>query len=331
MKGSAFCIQCGCKTHYLVHTSRIEEEAHGVKFTYPEQIAVCEECGEEVYVPEINDENAQAAEAAYRKAANLITVSEIRQLMKKYDIGASPLGKVLGFGEITITRYLSGKTPSHANSQRMLEALASHRIMRESLEKHRDQITEVAYQKVDAALKKLELICDSHNKIDQIANYLLEKCNDITPLSLQKLLYYSQAFSLIILKKPLFENDCQAWAHGPVYPDVYYRFRDFGYDPIRINFEAAPNDLDRGDREVLDNVLKYFGCYSGPVLRGFTHNEAPWIKARNDLQPEDRCVTIIQKEDIKVYFGKIAHEYKISTPSDIKNYSKHLYNLVVGC
>lgn len=68
---TAFCINCGCENKYRKITEKTETEVRGVQFNYTETLAICEKCGEELYIPEINDSNAQAREDAYRKAAKL--------------------------------------------------------------------------------------------------------------------------------------------------------------------------------------------------------------------------------------------------------------------
>ena len=93
----AFCIGCGKKTKYIVKSSREEITIRGVTFTYVEQCAYCADCGEEVYVPEINDRNADAREEAYRRATGLITIVDIQNILSRYNIGAGPLANLMGF------------------------------------------------------------------------------------------------------------------------------------------------------------------------------------------------------------------------------------------
>lgn len=70
-----------------------------------------------------------------------------------------------------------------------------------------------------------------------VIEYLLDQYEDITPLALQKSLYYVQGFYYAFYNKFLFDEDCQAWVHGPVYPDVYYRYRDYKFDTIECTAE----------------------------------------------------------------------------------------------
>jgi putative zinc finger/helix-turn-helix YgiT family protein len=328
MKGrsTAICTDCGCKTAYTVKSQLDELTVRDITFTYVEHIAYCEQCGQRVYVPEISDENAQSREDAYRKAAKLITVSEINEILEKYSIGAGPLAKILGFGDVTINRYIAGQLPSKSHSEKLLEIRASHKKMEEYLESNKELISPVAYNKCRTALDQLNNIYGD-SKIEIVARYMLSKSVEITPLALQKMLYYAQAFFQALFKRPLFTDACQAWAHGPVYPDVYYKYRDFGYDPIKLpelEFNDDVSGLSISEINLLDAIIAAFGRYSGTTLRWMTHNEQPWLKTRGSLHPTDRCVTVISNDLINSYFDTIVQEYNIINPCDIARYSEDM-------
>lgn len=325
-KSSAFCIECGGDREYSITTSRVESEIRGVKFSYVEHTAVCIDCGEELYVPEINDSNAQAREDAYREASGLITVGEIQEVLKKYDIGAGPLSKLLGFGEVTIHRYLAGQLPSKKHSDLLLKVRASHKEMAKLLRLNGEQLSPVAYKKCKEALTLLNDLL-SGNKIDMVARYFLVHACDITPLSVQKLLYYAQSFFMALYNTPLFIDRCQAWVGGPVYPNVYYKYREFGYDPMEMSLQMHDEDIDQlTNREVvfLNEIINAFGCYSGKILSRITHAEKPWMQARGNLLPTDRSVTELDQNVINDYFREVVEKYHIVNPCDIKKYSAQM-------
>lgn len=326
MKGisTAFCIECGCKTTYTLSSHLETLTIRGVSFSYAEHNAHCTHCGNKVYVPEVNDENVQSREDEYRKAALLITVSGINEILEKYNIGAGPLAKLLGFGEITINRYVNGQLPSKSHSDKLLEIYQSHEKMEEYLESGRNEISDVAYTKCRTAIDRLKGVY-SDRKIDIVARYLLCQCADITPLALQKMLYYSQAFFQVLFNKPLFTDSCQAWMYGPVYPEVYFKYRDFGYDPIRLpEINLGYNSLNLSECEIklLDAIVVAFGRYSGYTLRWMTHNEQPWLETRGSLRPTDRSEAVISSTLINNYFTKVVDQYKIINPCDITRYSE---------
>ena len=319
-----FCENCGCKTGYDVFCEPFERVIRGVAFSYEDENAVCRECGEPVFVPEVHDANIDRIDAAYRKAAGLITAEEIRCIMEKYDIGANPLSKMLGFGEVTIARYLAGQTPSKGNSEKLLEVAASVAKMEEHLLRAKEAIADVAFKKCEAAICRYKSFNDNPSKIEAVVQYLFNQMTEVTPLALQKLLYFSQGFYAGLNNgKYLFEADCQAWAHGPVYPDIYFKYKEFGYNPIdaaKMSFDRPEINLPLKEQELLDHITKTFGRYSGIVLEQITHLEGPWKEARGNLRDGDRSERIISKESIAKYYTRVAEEYSIETAKDIEKY-----------
>ncbi len=72
-------------------------------------MAVCAECGEKMSIPGLIDKNVQEIDEQYRAAEGLVSIDDIERLMKIYKIGKAPLSLALGFGEVTIPRYLEGQ------------------------------------------------------------------------------------------------------------------------------------------------------------------------------------------------------------------------------
>lgn len=116
-----------------------------------------------------------------------------------------------------------------------------------------------------------------------VAAYILERLGPITAMKLQKLVYYSQAWALVWDESPLFQQRIEAWAHGPVAPDLY--------DLHKGEFKVAklpmgkPDDLTTVQRETIDKVLEFYGDKSSQWLSDLTHKENPWIEARHGYAP----------------------------------------------
>jgi uncharacterized phage-associated protein len=107
----------------------------------------------------------------------------------------------------------------------------------------------------------------------------------MTHLKLQKLLYYCQGFALVLLGRPLFENVIEAWKHGPVVPDVYHEFKEWGNGIITDLGPGNPFALSDEERELIDEVYEVYGEYSALRLRNQTHNEPPWQDAIDRSDP----------------------------------------------
>ncbi|MDI3477566.1 MAG: hypothetical protein PWQ37_1910 [Candidatus Petromonas sp.] len=90
------------------------------------------------------------------------------------------------------------------------------------LENGKERITALTYNKSrEAILSVINEIENASNKIDSVIKYFIIRCEDITPLALQKLLYYVQSFYYVFTDNFLCEDDCKAWVHGPVCRKVY--------------------------------------------------------------------------------------------------------------
>jgi uncharacterized phage-associated protein len=103
-------------------------------------------------------------------------------------------------------------------------------------------------------------------------------------MKLQKLCYYSQAWSLVWDDRPLFPERIEAWANGPVIPDLFNAHRGlFKIGPTHI--QGDPDALDPVAKETVDIVLNYYGGKSSQWLSELTHEEKPWKDARIGLAP----------------------------------------------
>ena len=145
---------------------------------------------------------------------------------------------------------------------------------------------------------------------------------------LQKLLYFIQGESYALNGKPMFSENCQAWVHGPVYPEVYDLFRDFKYNPIDdarfAILEGTEDELSHEERMVVDLVVNTFGEYSGKMLERITHEEEPWKLARKgyaDYIPSNEPILM---ESIGAYYVKKNVEYDFSDEKGIKKYIKDI-------
>jgi len=98
--------------------------------------------------------------------------------------------------------------------------------------------------------------------------------DSVTNLKLQKLLYYTQGFSLAIYGKPLFKEKILAWQHGPVVREVYDEYKEYGAGSLPV-----PNEnvlLSEDEKSLIVEVWKVYGQFSAWRLRDMTHDELPW-------------------------------------------------------
>ncbi|MDA8116888.1 MAG: DUF4065 domain-containing protein [Actinomycetota bacterium] len=140
-----------------------------------------------------------------------------------------------------------------------------------------------------------------------VSKYILEKQGALPTLKLQKLVYYAHAWSLVWDGAPLYDEEIQAWRGGPVVPALYSLHRN--------HVEFGATNLTRGDsgqlteeqRDTVDAVLKYYGHMAPWELSNLTHQEAPWLKAREraGAGPGDNSHEKILDADIYEYYSNL--------------------------
>jgi uncharacterized phage-associated protein len=155
-------------------------------------------------------------------------------------------------------------------------------------------------------------------------SYIFEQMKEVTPLALQKILYFIQGIYMVLFNKPLYKEDCMAWVHGPVYEEVYDLFKDFKYNPIEDDrfaiFKDRFEELSEDEKKVIDLVINTFGKYSGKVLEGITHEELPWKNARIGYEASEPSREVISKEEIRNYFISVADRYGVDTEEKLNSY-----------
>jgi uncharacterized phage-associated protein len=119
-----------------------------------------------------------------------------------------------------------------------------------------------------------------------------------SPMKVQKLCYYAQGYSLA-QGNELFQEDFQAWQHGPVVSDLYDKYKNYKWHQISEEVgESEPSIL-----EYITDVVSAYGRYDGAALSTMTHRESPWLDARGDLDESQGSTAIITKESMRDFFA----------------------------
>jgi uncharacterized phage-associated protein len=142
-------------------------------------------------------------------------------------------------------------------------------------------------------------------KVNDVAATLIGHLGPIDTFKLQKLLYYCQAWHLVWERTVLFPNRIEAWANGPVIPDVYKQHAGM-YLVKGAPVGSDPKRLTLTERSTVKAVVEYYGKKPGHVLAALTHREAPWRDARasGNLGPGERGkVEITPKALLDYYEG----------------------------
>jgi len=156
-------------------------------------------------------------------------------------------------------------------------------------------------------------------KAVDLSKYIIAKFDNvgdlITNKKLQKVLYYTEAWSLVYLNS-IIDEDFEAWVHGPVIPSIYRDNKKFGYSPIILDYNGLDSSkfiskfikdtkIEKQQLELIDAVLKKYGVLSSQELEMLSHSEKPWIITRNNIAPFDHCSVIINKELIRSFYSSL--------------------------
>lgn len=151
-----------------------------------------------------------------------------------------------------------------------------------------------------------------------VANLLLasawQRNQSVTPLALQKLVYFSHGYYLARTKQPLLKGFFEAWQHGPVHPQLYHSFKLWGRNPItrladrvdlvtgEVSEPERPKDRDVID--AIDRVLMEFNNFTPGQLVTLSHAVgAPWHRVVVAFEKIPGSGVRIPNEIIEKYFA----------------------------
>ena len=218
-----YCPYCKKEVEYKIEKRELKE-FRGIEVNTFENVAICNECNQDLYVNEIEDVNNERIYQIYREKANIIKAEDIIKLREKYDISQRELTSILGFGKMTINRYERGGLPTKSQSdyikllienddkfiEKVKEAYEKNninektynKIISEEVEKDiskkevqdniRRYLKSVLNRKPDIynGYKSLDL-----EKVENIISYIASKVRNLTITSLNKYLWYIDMLS----------------------------------------------------------------------------------------------------------------------------------------
>jgi len=137
-----------------------------------------------------------------------------------------------------------------------------------------------------------------------VAKYILTQKGTMTTMKLQKLVYYSQSWSLVWDEEPLFTEGIQAWASGPVVRELcdchkgQYLISDVPY--------GDTSNLSSKQIETIDVILGAYGDKSAQWLSDLTHMEDPWNIARQGYEIGENCENVITLASMAEYYSSLS-------------------------
>ena len=147
-----------------------------------------------------------------------------------------------------------------------------------------------------------------------VAEYFLGKAGErgksLTNKKVQKLVYYAQVWSLVLDGEKLFDEDIQAWVHGPAIPSLYGEYKKFGFSPITGRVSDAVSVFSKKQTKLLDEVWDVYGKFDAGYLEMLSHSELPWQEAREGVSDVVHSDKVINLETARAFYAQKLKEIK---------------------
>jgi uncharacterized phage-associated protein len=165
---------------------------------------------------------------------------------------------------------------------------------------------------------------------EAVVNHLLDLSKGsepMTPLKLQKILYYAYGWNLVFYNEKLFHEPIMAWKFGTVVNSVYHYYKDYGslsilpekrmyhLDIINVKLVTQEFSIDKDDNQTLNllsNIWKAYGSLHPTTLSKMGHTMSdlnPWSRMRLKY-PHIHSIEIPDAY-IKEYFDVLKLEGKL--------------------
>ena len=136
-----------------------------------------------------------------------------------------------------------------------------------------------------------------------VARYILKKKGALSTVKLQKLIYYCQAWSLVWDERPLFREQIQAWANGPVVPKLFQHHKG-KFTVSTSDFTSADcRNLTSSQKDTINSVLNHYGDKTSQWLVDLTHLEDPWRNARGKCRCGEPSNSVISYGSMMEYYS----------------------------
>ncbi len=246
-----YCPYCKKEVEYKIE-KRDVKEFRGIEINTYENVAVCKECHQDLYVNEIEEKNNERIYELYREKTNIIKPQDIVDLRKKYDISQRELTAILGFGKMTINRYERGGIPTKSQSDYIRLLIDDHdKFVKKVKEAYKNgSINDKTYEKIVSINLENEIgkadIQDMYRRVinnslrlkpnifngykafdlelvENIISYISSKVSNLTITSLNKYLWFIDILSFNQRGVSITGLTYQKQQYGPTIIDQRYK------------------------------------------------------------------------------------------------------------
>lgn len=307
----------------LLHQENSELVFRKEKFQYIHLYYQCEDTKERFTTTEIDEINLSQVYNQYRIKYGIPFPDKIKQIRRMYELSASKMSEILGFGDNQYRLYENGDMPSETNGK-ILCSIEEPSIFKIFVENAKNQFEAKEYDKILSKVKKVmeyekpniqkELIFDSYSrgalngyaaqsysKLKNIILYFIEKCGGVFNTKMNKLLFYTDFLAYRTYGYGMSGLAYKAIKFGPVpvkwdrvyslMDDIHPEIIEFpsGNCGTKLCSDLSPdyNSFSAEELNILNIVLNKFKDTPASEISELSHEEEAWKKYYNTNQMID--------------------------------------------
>lgn len=296
MEKKVYCPNCDQKQHYFIKQEELTLSVKEKTYTLNAQVAHCTVCDEEVYIPEVSDRIQQAFFNEYRLDHQLLTVDEIVKIRKSIGLTQRDFSRLLGFGEITISRYELGSLPSKNNAQ-IISSITDRKILEEKFHQNSSMLSDEGQEIIERYLKlkgnTTGKVKFSKDKFHELTYLFIEEAKknheEVTETKLNKLLFYADFNHYNKFGKGITGSKYIKLQFGPVpnnsqlkysmNPYISYMKTDDDKTYFEIVKKPSSWHLNELEIKIVESVYSYFKNTNAKKISDISHQESAWAHA----------------------------------------------------
>lgn len=283
-------------------------------FQYVHQFYECDETKQRFTTTELDEVNVGQVYNQYRAKYGIPFPDEIKRIRQRYELSASKMSRILGFGDNQFRLYENGDMPSEANGK-ILMSIQNPQIFESFVTNAKNQFDDDDFIKILQKVKSVKPIenepfiknyifsgsrrnifngyaTQSIAKLKNIILYFIEQYNGVFFTKMNKLLFYTDFYSYKKLCKGMTGLSYKAIQRGPVpirWDRIYSFFDDIQQDIIHFNSGAEGTKLvssispdlaefSENELRILESICIRFKSENSTQISGISHNEDAWQK-----------------------------------------------------
>ena len=140
---------------------------------------------------------------------------------------------------------------------------------------------------------------------DRIIQFSMEDETPVTPMQVQKLVYFCHAWKLGLGHGPLFQDAVESWQYGPVIRSVYHALKHYAGDRITERLPEESASFSVTEDKIIRVIWQRYGHLDGSRLSRMTHaTGSPW----DQTYKADKRSQIIHNHVIRDYYAALIEQ-----------------------